>query len=260
MITPNPERPTITGGTTASCSGDRDVQAEKHSVLELSWAARRWAESDDLDAVLHDVVFSCCRLVRCHSAAIAVTTAVPVRPVQVRAASHPDEFATLLDIVSRVPHSPGLKAAALQSTVICSDLAAECRSDLVDFARQTVQRTPIRATTAFALVVRGKLVGVMNLYAERAHGLDGRAHVRAAALADLAAIAISSRATEHRAIHLEVALRNSRTIGAAIGILVERRRVTQTAAFEMLRETSQRANRKLHVLAEEIVATGVLPD
>jgi hypothetical protein len=52
---------------------------------------------------------------------------------------------------------------------------------------------------------------------------------------------------------LERALRTSRTIGAAIGIVMSSRSTTQDEAFALLRSASQRSNRKLRDLAADIV-------
>ncbi len=62
-------------------------------------------------------------------------------------------------------------------------------------------------------------------------------------------------AMEHAA-HLEEALRSARLIGAAIGIVMADRKVTEAQAFAILKSASQRANRKLRVLAEDLVRTG----
>lgn len=45
-----------------------------------------------------------------------------------------------------------------------------------------------------------------------------------------------------RAVHLEEALRSSRRIGAAIGIVMANRRVSEDVAFEMLSRASQNVN------------------
>lgn len=59
--------------------------------------------------------------------------------------------------------------------------------------------------------------------------------------------------------HLEQALVTSRLIGTAIGILVERHKVTADTAFAMLVSASQNTNRKLRDLAEGLVHSGELP-
>ena len=46
----------------------------------------------------------------------------------------------------------------------------------------------------------------------------------------------------------------------AIGILMERHRVTADDAFALLTAASQRENRKLRVLADRLVLTGSLDD
>jgi len=65
-------------------------------------------------------------------------------------------------------------------------------------------------------------------------------------------------ASEMRADHLQHALEHSRTIGAAIGVLMAMDKVTQAEAFDRLREASMSQNRKLHVVAHEVVERGAL--
>jgi AmiR/NasT family two-component response regulator len=56
--------------------------------------------------------------------------------------------------------------------------------------------------------------------------------------------------------HLQRALGSSRQIGMAMGMLMERHRLTQEQACERLRDLSQRSNVKLRDVAEQIVSTG----
>ncbi|GGM94041.1 hypothetical protein GCM10009721_20270 [Terrabacter tumescens] len=65
-------------------------------------------------------------------------------------------------------------------------------------------------------------------------------------------------ASEMRAENLTSALVHSRTIGAAIGVLMAMEKITQAEAFDRLREASMAQNRKLHVLAQEVVDRGAL--
>ena len=55
------------------------------------------------------------------------------------------------------------------------------------------------------------------------------------------------------------ALQSNRTIGIAIGILVERYDISPDVAFAYLKRISQDQNRKLRALAIELVSTGKLP-
>jgi hypothetical protein len=87
----------------------------------------------------------------------------------------------------------------------------------------------------------------------RIGALEDRADVDAALIAALQAEGAVSR--EHTA-NLEVALRSSRTIGAAIGILMTKHHLPEEQAFQMLRKVSMDTNRKLRDLADEVVRTG----
>ena len=55
---------------------------------------------------------------------------------------------------------------------------------------------------------------------------------------------------------LKRALVTSRQIGMAVGILMERHRLTTDQAFGFLRDLSQRENVKLRDIAEQIIYTG----
>ncbi len=56
--------------------------------------------------------------------------------------------------------------------------------------------------------------------------------------------------------NLEIALVSSRRIGAAIGILMTVRQVSEDQAFGLLRTASQTRNRKLREVAEDVILTG----
>ena len=87
----------------------------------------------------------------------------------------------------------------------------------------------------------------------RVDKLEARVDVDEAMIAELQADGVLSR--EHTA-QLEEALRSSRRIGAAIGIVMANDKVREQAAFEILSKASQDTNRKLRLLADELVETG----
>ena len=64
---------------------------------------------------------------------------------------------------------------------------------------------------------------------------------------------------EVRAANLKRALDHSRAIGMAMGILMARHQMTHEQAFEALRRVSQDANRKLYMVALDVMETGELP-
>jgi hypothetical protein len=71
---------------------------------------------------------------------------------------------------------------------------------------------------------------------------------------------IERRTAEEATANLQVALASNRRIGTAIGILMAHRRITDDAAFELLRAASQRGHRKLRDIAEDVVLTGTVPE
>ena len=93
-----------------------------------------------------------------------------------------------------------------------------------------------------------------------AAGAFGAAAVRAAVLlARTAAGSLTAAYTRNRVVHLSRALESSRSIGAAVGILMAFGRLTQDQAFDRLRLASQRSHRKLAEIAEDVLRTGSLP-
>lgn len=86
--------------------------------------------------------------------------------------------------------------------------------------------------------------------------VEGRLDVHEEMIAELQAEGLIS---SERATHLEVALQTARMIGAAIGIVMTRHRVSEVGAFELLKKASQDSNRKLRLVAEEVVLTGDVP-
>jgi PAS domain S-box-containing protein len=60
--------------------------------------------------------------------------------------------------------------------------------------------------------------------------------------------------------NLEQAVDSHRLIGQAVGILVERHRLTTGQAFDRLKQASQRRNLKLREVAQRVIETGVEPE
>jgi len=80
-----------------------------------------------------------------------------------------------------------------------------------------------------------------------------------AAVAAACSVALSAIDQRHRAEHLNRALLSGRRIGAAMGILMASRRLTEQQAFDALRVASQHSQRKLRDLADDVLLTGELP-
>jgi hypothetical protein len=167
-----------------------------------------------------------------------------------------DDVAERLDALQLdLDQGPALQAARTDVTCLLFDVQSEPRwRRFVDGAT---------ATTAVRSVLSLPLTGTsaaLTCYGENAAAFDDDAIDIATILAAHASTLLAlSEASDHAA-NLETALQSSREIGAALGILMAHRKVTQDDAFAMLRRASQNLHRKLREVAAEVVETGTLPD
>lgn len=152
---------------------------------------------------------------------------------------------------------PCLDALDGDDVVAVADLSTDGRWP--EFARRTVAQTPVRSMLGLRLFIEGRDRAAMNLYAEHANRFDELAIGVASMLAPFVALSVQSNLHEERADNLEHALRTSRQIGTAMGILMARELVTSDEAFRLLSEASQHLNRKLRDIAAEVELTGSLP-
>ncbi len=109
------------------------------------------------------------------------------------------------------------------------------------------------------LGVAGRTVGSLNLYSREGRVFADGDVDAAQVFADRAAIVLANAtayantaATNH---HLQVALEHARIIGRAQGVIMARENCDSDAAFDTLRRASQRLNRKLSDIAEEITGS-----
>ncbi|MDO9486358.1 MAG: ANTAR domain-containing protein [Actinomycetota bacterium] len=63
-----------------------------------------------------------------------------------------------------------------------------------------------------------------------------------------------------RTAHLERALDTNRCIGIALGILMATEKITADLAFQRLKAASQKSNRKLRDIADDVIYTGALAE
>ncbi|MDQ1736855.1 MAG: hypothetical protein QOH56_3106 [Pseudonocardiales bacterium] len=101
-------------------------------------------------------------------------------------------------------------------------------------------------------------LGALNLYATRPAAFSEDSMTALTVLATHSAIAMARAAALEQSQHLQAALNSNRTIGIAIGILMNQHLITQCQAFDTLRLASQHSHRKLIDIATEVVETGEL--
>jgi transcriptional regulator with GAF, ATPase, and Fis domain len=115
----------------------------------------------------------------------------------------------------------------------------------------------VHSTLSFPLIVGGDGLGALNLYSDVESGFDEIAERTGAVFANHASVTLANAraywVTEDLRRNLEVALETRSVIDQAMGILMAREGCNADEAFEVLKKASQRTNRKLHQIAQEIV-------
>jgi len=141
-------------------------------------------------------------------------------------------------------------------TVYVPDLATEQRWP--DHIRELLRTTPVRCILALSLGIDDTPLGALTLYASHPNAFTKPLYAVACVYAEHAAVALDSARNGHHAGNLAAAVESNREIGIALGILVERHKITPDQAFDMLRIASQRTHTKLRDLASDLVRTGSL--
>jgi transcriptional regulator with GAF, ATPase, and Fis domain len=217
--------------------------------------ARDLAEQADRDATASRVLELITGATGCAFAAIA-----HLSPQGVLIHNHGTDR-TLLGKVSAISTSTGegvaWQALRERTTVRVDDLESESRWP--QYTARLRAETPIRSALGYCLVLDNLVLGALQLFSTEPAFFSETMCRFADVYADHAAIALARVSDHERAENLETALQSNREIGMAVGILMVRYGLTDQAAFDLLRVTSQHEHRKLRDIAAETVYSGELP-
>ena len=141
--------------------------------------------------------------------------------------------------------------------VVADDLVTDGRwPQLVTLVSEQL---PVRAALAVPMRLDEETPGGFVVYSDRAGWFDRRRVHDALLLARHAELCLALVRSRAKSAHLEQALQTNRTIGMALGIIMDRERVTEEQAHDILSTASQRSHIKLRELAARVVETGELP-
>jgi GAF domain-containing protein len=127
-----------------------------------------------------------------------------------------------------------------------------------DYVAHVLRTTEVRSSLSIALPYQGASIGALNNYSTKPEAFAGEESLRAGReVAEVVAIAVAN-ADAHaqlgeQARNMRVAMESRAVIEQAKGVLMAQRGVDADVAFEMLRDASQRSNRKLREIALGIV-------
>jgi hypothetical protein len=211
----------------------------------------------DLDEVLSDLAQACQRLVphadhastsrreRHGFVTIGATSDVPLRVDRIQ---------------YELGHGPCVDAILTDNLFNAGDLRTDSRWP--EFGRRAAEETGILSMLSFRLFFEDSdsadLLAGLNLYAAKPEAFDEVDETILGLVATHGALAISAAQQRRRADGVTAALQSNRDIGAALGVLMARLLITREQAFDLMRIASQRNNRKLRDIAEEVLETGTL--
>jgi hypothetical protein len=159
-----------------------------------------------------------------------------------------DELRQLIDALTEQVKSGHADIAALMRRADASDARAEASDVRADRAEARADASEARADKAEARADQSDV---------RADIGDVRVNrIEAAVLADreiIAELQADGEVSREHTKQLQEALRSTRVIGAAIGMLMVSRNLTQDQAFDVLKKASQNSNQRLRDIARLMV-------
>lgn len=150
---------------------------------------------------------------------------------------------------------PCLEAARDGREVLVRDIAVEPRWPSYGVVAVAAG---LRSSLSMPLPVQQQVIGALNIYGGAPGAFSEHSAEVARTYAGYAAIALANAqvfaATSALAQQMKQAMESRAVIEQAKGILMGQRRCSEDDAFAILRDVSQRSNRKLRVVAEALVA------
>jgi GAF domain-containing protein len=127
-----------------------------------------------------------------------------------------------------------------------------------EYVAHVVATTPVLSSLSFPLPYQGSSIGALNNYSTKPGAFASPESLRAGSdVAEVIAVAVANADAHARlfdqAHNMRVAMESRATIEQAKGVLMAQRHIDADQAFEILREASQRYNRKLRDIAFGIV-------
>jgi GAF domain-containing protein len=127
-----------------------------------------------------------------------------------------------------------------------------------DYVAHVRSQTPVRSSLSVPLPYQGASIGALNVYSSQPAAFASPESLGAGLdAAEVIAVAVANADAHWRlgeqARNMRLAMDSRAVIEQAKGVLMAQRRVNAEQAFEILREASQRYNRKLRDIAAGIV-------
>lgn len=184
----------------------------------------------------------------------SVTTIRDARFTTVEATSDLPERADQIQYASG--QGPCLDAIRESDTIRIGDLSTDPRWPT--FGQLTSSELGMHSMLAHVLPVTENAIGAINIYAAGRHAFTAEHETLISVLGNTATSALRAVHQDNNAEQLKIALRTSRRIGVALGIIMTTRRITLDEAWTELSKASQNNNLKVSALANHVIETGTI--
>ena len=137
--------------------------------------------------------------------------------------------------------------------------AVYCDEDLTDgspwpsLTARILTQTPVRSAAGFRLMVASQRNGALNIFSDTPGALGPRSVDQGILLASFISVALIAAHERKDADTLRQGLKSNREIGKAVGLMMAFHKITDEAAFNMLKSASQDMNLKLVEVARQVV-------
>lgn len=130
------------------------------------------------------------------------------------------------------------------------------------FGRAAFEQAGILSMLSFRMFFEAHddVVAGLNMYSREVDAFGDISEAIGMLLATHGALAVAQTTAREKADNLMRALKSSREIGVAMGILMQKYKITRDDAFNLLRVASQGVHRKLADVAAHVADTGELPE
>lgn len=205
-----------------------------------------------LDEVLTDITVIAARGI---PGAESVSTTL-LRDEKPFTAAHSGEMALLADELQYAEgYGPCMDAGRAGVVLRIDDMLTEQRWPAYV---SRVREQGVRSSLSVPLPYQGTSVGALNVYSSQPQAFVSPESLSAGRdVAEAIAVAVVNAVAHHRlseqARNMQLAMESRAVIEQAKGVLMAQRRVDAEEAFEILRDASQRYNRKLRDIAVGIV-------
>jgi GAF domain-containing protein len=237
----------MAGGSVPADPGS-DPQRDHVALEEVAQIARRLAEAETIDELLHRIVGLGADYV---DGCDGVSLMLVRRGGRLSSPAYSSSIAYQSDLAQyETDEGPCLEAIRDHETIVVDDLEDETRWPEY---RARAKELGVRSMAGFRLFLLGDTMGALDFYSKQPGVFGGRAKLLGQVFASHAGVALKAAITE---TNLEAALASRDVIGQAKGVLMTRHGLTADQAFVRLRELSQDQNRRLRDVAEEVARTG----